>query len=156
MPAPVKISDRLLARARAEAKGAHRSVTAQIEHWATLGRAVEVMTGHREVLALKRAGEHLAMPRYVNPREIHDVLTQVANDPDRESVKARIRAGGGPLYSGDPDDPDGVIQIAPDGRRTRGRFEGRTFVPAGGSGAPGPARRERERPPVRVAARRRR
>ena len=147
MPAPVKISDRLLARAREEAKGAHRSVTAQIEHWATLGRAVEVMTGHREVLALKRVGEHLAMPRYVSPQEIHDVLTRIANDPDRELVKARIRAGGGPIYSGDPDDPDGVIQIAPDGRRTRGRFEGRTFVPTG---------RERERPPVRVAARRRR
>jgi len=126
MPSPVKISDRLLARAREEAKGAHRSVTAQIEHWATLGRAVEVMTGHREVLALKRAGEHLAMPRYVSPQEIHDVLTRITSDPDRESVKARI-------------------QIAPDGRRTRGRFEGGTFVPAG-----------RERPPVRVAARRRR
>ena len=105
MPSPVKISDRLLARAREEAKGAHRSVTAQIEHWATLGRAVEVMTGHREVLALKRAGEHLAMPRYVSPQEIHDVLTRITSDPDRESVKARIRAGGGPIYSGDPDDP---------------------------------------------------
>ena len=145
MPSPVKISDRLLARAREEAKGAHRSVTAQIEHWATLGRAVEVMTGHRDVLALKRAGERLAIPRYVSPQEIHDVLTRITSDPDRESVKARIRAGGGPIYSGDPDDPDGVIQIAPDGRRARGRFEGRTFVPAG-----------RERPPVRVAARRRR
>src|SRR6267378_5834060 len=147
MPAPVKISDRLLERAKAEAKGAHRSVTAQIEHWATLGRAVEVMTGHREVLALKRAGERLAMPRYVSPQEIHDLLTRITSDPDRESVKARIRAGGGPIYSGDPDDPDGVIQIAPDGRRTRGRFEGATFVPT---------RRERERPAVRVAARRRR
>ena len=59
MPAPVKISDRLLARAREEAKGAHRSVTAQIEHWATLGRAVEAMVVYRDVLALKRAGETL-------------------------------------------------------------------------------------------------
>src|SRR5438067_12319710 len=102
MPAPVKISDRLLARARAEAKGAHRSVTAQIEHWATLGRAVEVMTGHREVLALKRAGEHLAMPRYVSPHEIHDVLTRIMNDPERESVKAMIRAGRGATNTGTP------------------------------------------------------
>ena len=155
MPAPVKISDRLLARAKAEAKQAHRSVTAQIEHWATLGRAVEMMSGYREVLALKRTGQgdQLAIPSYVSPQQVHDVLVGLAANPDRESLKARIRAGGGPLYSGDPDDPDGVIQISPDGRRTRGRFEGKTFVPAGARRSRRP---ERERAPVRIAARRRR
>ena len=151
MPAPVKISDRLLARAKAEAKGAHRSVTAQIEHWATLGRAVEVMTGHREVLALKRVGEHLTMPPYVSPQTIHDLLVNIGKDPDREAVKAEIRAAGVPIYSGDPEDPDAVIQIAADGRRTRGRFVGGTFVAGGGRA--GKHARERS---VRVAARRRR
>jgi ParD-like antitoxin of type II ParDE toxin-antitoxin system len=144
MPAPVKISDRLLARAKAEAKGAHRSVTAQIEHWATLGRAVEMLAGHGQVLALKRAGTQMTMPPYAGPQEVHDVLTRLINDPDREAVKTEIRAAGTPLYGADPDDPDGVIQIAPDGRRTRGRFQGHTFVP------------RRDRAAVRVAARRRR
>jgi hypothetical protein len=141
MPAPVKISDRLLARAKAEAKETHRSVTAQIEHWATLGRAIEVMAGHSEVLMLKRAGERLAMPTWVRRDDVEAVLTELTHESDRESVKARIRAGGGPLYEADPEDPNGVIQIAPDGRRTLGPFEGRTFV---------------ERPPIRIAARRRR
>ena len=141
MPAPVKISDRLLARAKAEAKETHRSVTAQIEHWATLGRAVEVMAGHSDVLMLKRAGERLAMPTWVRRDDVEAVLTELMHESDRESVKARIRAGGGPLYEADLEDPEGVIQIAPDGRRTLGRFEGRTFV---------------ERPPIRIAARRRR
>jgi len=156
MPAPVKISDRLLARAKAEAKGTHRSVTAQIEHWATLGRAVEMIAGHREVLALKRAGQDLTLPPYAGPQEVHDVLMRLVEDPDREAVKAEIRAGGTPIYGGDPDDPDGVIQISPDGRRTRGRFEGRTFVPVNAGVAGKPASRQRERPPVRIAARRRR
>ena len=49
-----------------------------------------------------------------------------------------------------------VIQIAPDGRRTRGHFEGRTFVPTAGAATAKRARREHERPPVRIAARRRR
>jgi hypothetical protein len=145
MPAPVKISDRLLARAREEAKGAHRSITAQIEHWATLGRAVEVMASYRDVLMLKRAGEGLAMPTWVRREDVEAVLAGLVDHPDREPVKAAIRAGGGPLYETDPDDPDGVVEIAPGGRRTRGYFQGRTFV-----------RRERERAPVRVAARRRR
>ena len=144
MPAPVKISDRLLARAKEEAKSTQRSVTAQIEHWATLGRAVEMIAGHGEVLALKRAGERLTLPPYVGPQDVHDALTRMAEDPDRDVVKARIRAAGGPIYSGDPHDPDVVIEIAPDGRRTRGRFEGGRFV------------RHRAPRPVRVAARRRR
>jgi ParD-like antitoxin of type II bacterial toxin-antitoxin system len=145
MPAPVKISDRLLARAKQEARDSHRSVTAQIEHWATLGRAVEVMAGHRDVLMLKRAGERLAMPSWVRRDEVEAALTHLLPDSDRESVKARIRAGGGPLYEADPEDTERVIQIAADGRRTRGRFEGRTFVSD-----------ERERSPIRIAARRRR
>ena len=156
MPAPVKISDRLLARARDEAKGTHRSITAQIEHWATLGRAVEVIAGHSEVLMLKRAGERLAMPTWVRRDDVEAVLTGLMHDSDRESVKARIRAEGGPLYEADPEDPQGVIQIAPDGRRTRGRFDGRTFVPASRSATVRSAKRERERPPTRIAARRRR
>src|SRR6266850_6443510 len=110
MPAPVKISDRLLERAKEEAKGAHRSVTAQIEHWATLGRAVEVMTAHREVLMLKRAGEALSMPTWVRREDVEAVLAELMHDTDREAVRARIRAPGGPLYEEDPDDPDGVIQ----------------------------------------------
>jgi hypothetical protein len=72
---------------------------------------------------------------------------RLVEDPDREAVKADIRAGGTPLYGVDPDAPHGVIQISPDGRRTRGRFEGRTFVPIAAG---------RERPAVRIAARRRR
>ena len=156
MPAPVKISDRLLARAKAEARNAHRSVTAQIEHWATLGRAVEVMTAHRDALMLKRAGEGLSMPSWVRREDVEAALSELMHDTDREAVKATIRAPGGPLYAEDPDDPAGVIQIAPDGRRTRGRFEGRTFVATGGASRAKPARREHERPPVRIAARRRR
>jgi ParD-like antitoxin of type II bacterial toxin-antitoxin system len=152
MPAPVKISDRLLAHAKEEAREAHRSVTAQIEHWATLGRAVEVITAHRDVLMLKRAGEGWSMPAWVRREEVEAVLAGLMHDTDREAVTARIRAPGGPLYEEDPADPDGVIQIAPDGRRTRGRFDGRTFVPATAARSP----RRHERPPVRVAARRRR
>jgi hypothetical protein len=41
MPSSVKVSDNLLALAKEEARSARRSVSAQIEHWAMLGRAVE-------------------------------------------------------------------------------------------------------------------
>lgn len=108
MAAPVKVSDRLLALAKKEAGSTHRSATAQIEHWATLGRAVEVMAAYRDVLALKRLGNELPMPAFVPREAVHGLLERLVADPDRESVKARIRAAGGPLHVSDPARPGTV------------------------------------------------
>jgi len=128
----VKVSDRLLALAREEARGTHRSTTAQIEHWATLGRAVEVLLAYRAVLALKVAGDMLSFPAFVRRDEVHDVLMRLVEDVDREKVKARIRAAGAPTYTVDPDHPAMLIEIQPDGTRVPGRLAGRRFVPTGG------------------------
>jgi hypothetical protein len=130
MPSPVKVSDRLLALARREAKGAHRSATAQIEHWATLGRAVEVMLAHRDVLALKRAGQVFPIPAQARRDEVHELLARLGEDHDREGVKARIRAPGTPIYTTDPDRPGMIVEVRPDGTRITGRLQGRRFVPA--------------------------
>lgn len=129
MPAPVKISDRLLALAREEAAGTHRSATAQIEHWATLGRAVETLVAYRDVLALKRAGATLPVPAVVAREDVQDVLRGLVEDTDRRSVQARIRAAGTSVYTADPARPDAVVEVAPDGTRTVGRLVGRRFVP---------------------------
>ncbi|MGH7319261.1 MAG: TA system antitoxin ParD family protein [Candidatus Rokuibacteriota bacterium] len=135
MPSPVKVSDRLLALAREEAQGTHRSATAQIEHWATLGRAVEVMVAYRDVLALKRAGQALPIPAFVRREEAHELLARLVEDVDREEVKARIRAAGTPLYTTDPDYPGMIVEVEADGTRIPGHLEGRRFVPAGGKSA---------------------
>jgi len=136
MPSPVKVSDKLLALAKAEARGTHRSATAQIEHWATLGRAVEVLVAYRDVLALKRAGQTLPVPAFVARDAVHEVLARLVEGVDREDVKARIRAAGTPLYTIDPDRPGRIVEIQADGTRTPGRLDGRRFVPAGGKTAP--------------------
>ncbi|HXG01940.1 MAG TPA: hypothetical protein VNO23_00805 [Candidatus Binatia bacterium] len=117
MPTPVKVSDRLLALAKAEARGTHRSATAQIEHWATLGRAVEALLAYREVLALKRAGQALPVPAFVEPDAIRELLVGLVDNPDREEVKARIRSAGTPLYTIDPDRPGTIVEIQSDGTR---------------------------------------
>lgn len=128
MAVPVKVSDRLLALAKAEARGTHRSATAQIEHWATLGRAVETLIAYRDVLALKRAGLALPVPPFAGREAVRDVLARLVRSEDREDVRARIRAAGTPLYAADPDDPGRIVEIAPDGTRTPGRLERRRFV----------------------------
>lgn len=130
MPLPVKVSDRLLALAREEARSTHRSATAQIEHWATLGRAVEVMMAYRDVLALKRAGQTLSLPAFVGRDEVRAQLATLVEDADRESVKARITAKGTPVYTTDPDHPGTIVEVQADGTRVPGTFVGRRFVPA--------------------------
>jgi hypothetical protein len=130
MPAPVKVSDRLLGLARREARDAHRSATAQIEHWATLGRAVEVFLAYSDVLALKRAGQALPIPLRVGREDVHERLARLAADADRERVKARLHAGGQPVYEAAAE-PGLIVEVRPDGRRVVGRLEGRRFVPGG-------------------------
>ncbi|HET7344170.1 MAG TPA: hypothetical protein VFL90_22085 [Methylomirabilota bacterium] len=130
MPVPVKVSDRLLDLARREARDAHRSATAQIEHWATLGRAVEVLLAYSDVLALKRAGQALPVPARVSREDVHARLARLAADTDRERVRARIQAAGAPVYEAAAE-PGFIVEVHPDGRRVAGRLEGRRFVPGG-------------------------
>lgn len=129
MPTPVKISDRLMVWAKEAAPVADRSATAQIEHWAILGRAVEVIATYREVLALKKAGRSLPLPTFVRPEDVRELLMGLVSDTDRTEVKARIAASGTPLHEADPERPGGIIEIHPDGTRIRGRLQGRRFVP---------------------------
>jgi hypothetical protein len=145
MPLPVKISDRLLALARQEAQHTHRSATGQIEHWATLGRAVEAMIAYGDVLALKRVGE-IPVPAELSREAIHEVLAALGQAHDRGGVKARIRAsmGDAAVYTIDAAHPGKIVEVRPDGTRTPGRLEGRRFVAEGSE------------PPIRVAARVRR
>ena len=128
MAVPVKVSDKLLALAKKEAEASHRSATAQIEHWATLGRAVEVMAAYRDVMALKRVGGALPMPTFVTRDAVHELVGALVTDPDREGVKARIRAAGGPIYAADPRRPGEVTEIDAGGRRAAGRLVHRRFV----------------------------
>lgn len=53
MPQPVKLSDALVNAARTEAPVAHRSIPGQIEHWASLGRSVEMALTQAQIFRLK-------------------------------------------------------------------------------------------------------
>lgn len=137
MGMPVKLSDELVLAARYEAKNADRSITGQIEHWAKLGKAIETMLRVPDIRALK--GDLSAPPVQTDAGDLRsrvlEALNQVVSSPDREAVRRRIAASGQPVYESDPQDPQRIIRIAPDGTRTFGRFKGRTFVPETGSKA---------------------
>jgi len=131
MGTPIKVSDSLFAVAKEEAQATQRSITAQVEHWARIGRAVEAVLAHQELLTLKQVGEILEplYPSAARRREVHELLTKIASSTDREVTKAALRDADTPFYATDPDHPGMIIQVLPDGTRTPGHLENRRFVP---------------------------
>ena len=130
MGMPVKLSDDLVTLARAEAAAANRSIAAQVEHWARVGRAVERVLEHADTLALKQADSlPEAFPEEQRRRAVLAALEDVATSPDRAAAVAHVRRGNRPVYGTDPAHPGLVVRIDPDGTRVPGRFENRRFVP---------------------------
>ncbi len=129
MGMPVKLSDDLVRDAREEAKAADRSITAQIEHWAKLGRSVEYALRHEDVVALKIAEGKLeqAFSQPARRASIQTVLRRVADETDRTEV-ARKLSEDRTVYQSDPRGSGMIERIEPGGRRTIGRFENRRFV----------------------------
>jgi len=130
MGMPVKLSDRLVRAARVEAKVLDRSITAQIEHWAKVGRAVEVALGHVDVYALKASAGDLrrTIPEAPRRRALLAALDKITVDADRATVIEKIRANGHPVYGTDPAFPGFIVRVDSDGTRTPGLIENRQFV----------------------------
>lgn len=119
---PLRINSDLVNAARTEAELAERPVTAQIEHWAKLGRVLDHVLSGSSVLKVKE-------------RElVHDLgeviaLSQTA--AGRAKARELILAHGKPTYAADPEDSTILIERKPDGSTRRGRFVQRQFVSVG-------------------------
>lgn len=135
MGMPVKLSDDLVRAARAEAKAADRSITAQIEHWAKLGRAAQKALSQADALALQ--GSVAALDQLQSGlvpstlQRLRGVLNKVAQSSDRSTVLAELQAGGEPLFEAHPTELDRVVRVSADGTRTVGRVEDGQFVAVG-------------------------
>lgn len=133
MGMPVKLSDELLFLARAEAAAANRSVAAQVEHWARLGRAAEAVLPYGDAKALKASGGDVerAFPDPPSRSAVLTLLESIARSPERATAVERIRGSRRPVYTTDAAFPGMVVCVRPDGARVPGRFENRRFIPAG-------------------------
>lgn len=61
--------------------------------------------------------------------ELGKVLSRPETRTGKRRALALIHSRKEPTYSSDPDQPNGVIQHLPGGRRVPGRFVNRVFVP---------------------------
>lgn len=130
MGRPIKLSDRLADAADKMSKIADRSVPAQIEHWANLGRAVErSLTGHAIELIKSAEGDPATLVSEAGRKAKLLEGLQYALTPDGQRSALLRVAERGPRYGADPDDPSMLVRVSPDGRRVRGRMIDGDFIP---------------------------
>ena len=132
MPSPVaiKVSADFAESVRGAADAADRSLTGQIEHWAKIGRATEAVLPAPVAAALKRcAGDLTAIEDESVRRRVLEALEAVRTMPPGE-IRKLIGLDKVPAFESDPQNPDGIVRVSPDGTRTRGTMNGREFVPA--------------------------
>ncbi len=120
MGQPVKLSDALVLDARIAAEAQERSIAGQIEFWAKLGRAVELLLDGRRVLKLQRA---------VAVRPLSELLDEVDTPVGREKLKAILESEPFPHFEAHPSQAGLLVRIEENGARMVGRFVNRAFVP---------------------------
>jgi hypothetical protein len=116
---PVKLSDSLVLDARLAAETVERSIAGQVEFWARLGRAVEVLLEGRQVLTLSRQAA---------ARPLSACLESVDSQEGRQRVRDILENGPFPHYQPHPDRPGLLVRTDEDGTRAVGRFVKRRFV----------------------------
>lgn len=134
MAQPVKLSDRLINTARNAAPSAHRSLAAQVEHWATLGMAVEGALTASQSARLKNAVcEPTPAPYVLSSSELSAALAQAlshALSPGAQSeCAADIAASSQPRFGTDPAFPGCIIRYNTDGSKTPGFWTDNKFAP---------------------------
>lgn len=119
----IKISSALANEARQAADAAHRSLTGQIEHWATIGRSIEPNLTGSAIQIIKKSGDLSQLA----PAE-REQLMQLFESLRRSTSTATTTPF--PRYEADHQDSSLLVQIQADGSRSRGKMVNRTFVPA--------------------------
>lgn len=133
-PMPVKLSGELVEEARNSATRFHRSLTGQIEHWATIGRAVEAqLPGDVLTRLLERVGGTMRIGQVADAgqrQQVMKVLAEFLGQTDDDGAWLQeIRARGVPLYG---TDAGKIVRLNPDGSRETVRADAAMRAAASG------------------------
>lgn len=123
---PLRLSDSLLREAKQKGARSHRSAAAQIEHWAAVGRVLEVGLTDSQIEAVAAGLAKVLVVDETTPPmpALEDVLGDL--DARRTSGELAARVAGPVRYRAAPD--GSIEQVTPHGVR-RGRFTDGAFVP---------------------------
>src|SRR5438067_2337879 len=121
MSQPVKVSDVLVLDARLMGEATQRSIAGQIEFWARLGHAVEILLRGDQMLALCKAGK---------AKPLSACFKSIDLAEGRRRLTEHLQSLPYPHYEAAPDSPGLLVRIEANGRRTTGRFVNRKFQQA--------------------------
>jgi hypothetical protein len=116
---PLRIDSELVNHARSAGALFDRPPTAQIEHWAKLGRVLDSILSGESISKVKQRGKVADLDQVVG-------LSQT--ERGRKKALAMIAKHAGPTYESDPSAPDLLVERRADGTARRGRFVNRRFV----------------------------
>jgi len=118
---PLRIDGNLIKEARASGEIFHRSIAQQLEHWATLGKALEAVLTLSSVEKLKKAKE---------PINVDDLLANANSPAGKKRTMALLAKKKGPLYGTKPGQPEILLQYRADGSKVAGQMVKGEFVAA--------------------------
>jgi hypothetical protein len=120
MGQPVKLTDSLVLDARVAGELSERSIAGQIEYWARLGRATDLLLRGEIALRLKQRAQL---------RPLSECLASVDTEEGRQKTARYLAAGPFPHFEPAPGRSGLILRIDEDGTRTLGRFVQRTWKP---------------------------
>jgi ParD-like antitoxin of type II bacterial toxin-antitoxin system len=118
MSQPVKLTDALVLDARLAGEVVERSIAGQVEFWARLGRAVDLLLEGQQVIKLCQLAA---------ARPLSACLESVDSPVGRERVATYLQSQPFPHYMPHPAKRGLLERIDEDGTRTIGRFVNRQF-----------------------------
>jgi len=118
MSQPVKLSDGLVFDARMAGSAVQRSIAGQVDYWARLGRAVDLLLEGRQAIALSRGAATASLSSHI---------ASVDSEEGRRRVRDFLATQPYPHYEPLEDHPGLLVRIEADGTRTTGRFVNRRF-----------------------------
>ncbi len=117
---PIKLSGDLVQDARSSAKLFHRSLTGQIEHWATLGRAIESqLSGDALTQLLQQIGGTMKIGSVAEAgqrQQVAAILAEFLKQSPGESDNSwlhEMSARGIPLYGTTNAQPEKIVRLEP-------------------------------------------
>jgi hypothetical protein len=119
MGQPVKLSDELVAEARVAGATMQRSIAGQVEFWANVGRAVELVTNRARI---ERLQHRATLP-------LAEIVRTVNAPEGRARLDTYLNNRSFPRYFAHPVLEQAMIREDANGTKTVGRFNGRVFEP---------------------------
>lgn len=128
MSMPVRLDQKLVRQATAEAALNRRSTPKQIELWAELGQLIAGKVSSDDLLALTQGLMQLRVDRVSGtPVQTDGLWQQLESDRQSGALAGNVKSGR-TVYQAHPAHEGYLEEIRPDGSRRTGYFENGRFV----------------------------